>query len=170
MTFLTQCLSDSDRWKSFDYIAEKEKRDIANGKGFKRQLLTGLESRCGTIAKGYAKCRSTEPFLIHPENKELSRIFTPLEHCRLKGIPESLISGLSDTVAHQILGQSVIFPVFEDVAHAVGTSLVEWAGIKPVSASYVVSADPNPTSAEAYNFPLHAIGGGEMRAQAELLQ
>lgn len=30
-----------DRWKSFDYLADKATRDAAAGKGFKRQLLTG---------------------------------------------------------------------------------------------------------------------------------
>lgn len=117
---------DSDRWKSFDYLAEKELRDKAAGKGFARQLLTGEEEYCGVIMFDYAKCRSTEPFLIHPKNKDLSRLFTPLEHSRLKGIPEQLIAGLSDTTAHQILGQSVIFPLFKAVAMEIGNRMKEW--------------------------------------------
>ncbi|PKS77770.1 DNA cytosine methyltransferase, partial [Klebsiella pneumoniae] len=67
---------DSQRWKSFDYLAEKEKRDKAAGKGFSRQLLTGEESYLGTNGKDYAKCRSTAPFIVHPEQPELSRILT----------------------------------------------------------------------------------------------
>lgn len=116
---------DSNRWKSFDYLAEKEKRDKAAGKGFSRQLLSGQEGFCGTIGKDYAKCRSTEPFVVHPKDSSLSRIFTPAEHCRVKGIPLSAVDGLSDTTAHQILGQSVIFPVFEAVAFGLGLSLKE---------------------------------------------
>ena len=115
---------DSDRWKSFDYLAEKEKRDKAQGKGFTRQLLNGDEAYCGTCGKDYAKCRSTEPFLVHPEDKALSRIFTPIEHARIKGIPEGAISGLSDTVAHQILGQSVVYPMFEAVGLSLGRAIV----------------------------------------------
>ncbi|WP_320158907.1 DNA cytosine methyltransferase [Klebsiella pneumoniae] len=45
---------DSERWKSFDYLAEKELRDKAAGKGFSRQLLTGDDEFCGTIGKDYA--------------------------------------------------------------------------------------------------------------------
>ncbi len=33
---------DSNRWKSFDYLADKELRDKLAGKGFARQLLTYL--------------------------------------------------------------------------------------------------------------------------------
>lgn len=114
---------DSKRWKSYDYLADKEKRDKAAGKGFARQLLTGSEGFCGVIGRGYAKARSTEPFIINDVNPELSRLFTPLEHCRVKGIPEQVIAGLSDTTAHEILGQSVIFPAFKAVAKAIGKHL-----------------------------------------------
>ncbi|MBY8168127.1 DNA cytosine methyltransferase [Vibrio fluvialis] len=115
----------SERWKSFDYLAEKEKRDKSLGKGFARQLLTGAESFCGTIGKGYAKCRSTEPFLLHPSKDGLSRLFTPFEHCSLKGIPREVIDGLSETVAHEVLGQSVIFPAFKSLAKHIGWRLKE---------------------------------------------
>ena len=133
---------DSERWKSFDYLAEKELRDKAAGKGFSRQLLTGDDEFCGTIGKDYAKCRSTEPFIVHPEQPELSRIFTPTEHCRVKGIPEELIQGLSDTVAHQILGQSVVFPAFEALALALGNSLWSWVGMMPIMVEVVDESQP----------------------------
>lgn len=118
---------DSERWKTYDYLAEKEQRDKAAGKGFMRQLLNGTEEYCGTIGKFYAKGRSTEPFKIHPEDERLSRLFTPVEHARVKGIPEDIIAGESDTIAHQILGQSVIYPKFEAVGLALGLYLKEWA-------------------------------------------
>lgn len=114
---------DSDRWKSYDYLAAKEERDLAAGKGFVRQLLTGDEAFCGTIGKDYMKGRSTEPFIIHPTNPDLSRLLTPLEHARVKTIPECVIDGVSDTTAHQILGQSVIFSVFESVGYLIGLTV-----------------------------------------------
>lgn len=117
----------SERWKSFDYLAEKEKRDLAAGKGFKRQLLDGSEPCCGTIGKDYAKCRSTEPFIKNPRNPRLSRIFTPREHARVKTIPDYLLDGCSDTTAHQIMGQSVIFVVFQAVGRLIGSLLRQTA-------------------------------------------
>ncbi len=53
---------DSERWKSFDYLAEKELRDKAAGKGFSRQLLTGDDEFCGTIGKDYAKMQKYRTF------------------------------------------------------------------------------------------------------------
>ena len=124
--FLTDVLEpiapNSNRWKSFDYLADKELRDKAAGKGFARQLLTGAESSCGVIGKSYAKCRSTEPFIVSPCDPTLSRLLTPIEHAKVKGIPLGVIDGLSDTIAHEVLGQSVIYPAFE----ALGKALGEW--------------------------------------------
>lgn len=133
---------DSQRWKSFDYLAEKELRDKAAGKGFARQLLAGAETFCGTVGKGYSKCRSTEPFIVHPEQSELSRLFTPVEHCRIKGIPEELIDGLSDTTAHEILGQSVVYPAFEALASSLGNSLWNWVGMTPLMVELVDDSQP----------------------------
>jgi len=119
---------DSPRWKPFDYLADKELRDKAAGKGFARQLLTGAEDGYGTIGRGYAKFRSTEPFLIHPENPALSRTLTPLEHVTGKGIPPELIAGESDSVAHEIAGQSVVYPKFVSVFFEVGKLMLSAIG------------------------------------------
>ena len=96
----------SEPWAANEYLHVKAERDAAAGKGFKRQLITGAEDRCGTIGRYYAKKRSTEPFVVNSEG--LERLFTPAEHARVKSIPEHLIaSGVSKTTAHEILGQSV---------------------------------------------------------------
>lgn len=124
---LEDVAQDSPRWKSFSYLADKEERDMAAGKGFARQLLTGEDLFCGVIGRDYAKCRSTEPFIINQAQPELSRILTPTEHCRVKAIPLEVINGLSDTVAHQVLGQSIIFPAFEAVGKALGTCLLTYS-------------------------------------------
>ncbi|MCD8475706.1 MAG: DNA cytosine methyltransferase [Shewanella fodinae] len=118
----------SDRWKPFEYLAIKEAADKAAGKGFARQLLSSDADGCGVIGRSYAKCRSTEPFLKHPQDESLSRLFTPLEHCRLKGCPEYLIEGLSDTLAHEILGQSIVFPAFKDLFICLGKSIQRFCG------------------------------------------
>ncbi len=93
------------KWSHNQYLNEKAIRDADAGKGFKRQLLWGQESKIGTIGRHYAKKRSTEPFLVREDGKE--RLFTKIEHARFKSIPEQLIDGVSNTTAHQILGQSI---------------------------------------------------------------
>lgn len=128
---------DSPRWKDFAYLDEKEKRDKKAGKGFRRQILDGSEDRCGTAGRGYAKARSTEPFLKHPTTGK-QRLFTPVEHARIKTIPEELVAGLSDTVAHEILGQSVIHTAFVAVGKEVGNRFLEMATMQ--SAANVMAA------------------------------
>lgn len=110
-------------WKFYDYLVAKETRDKANGNMFRRQLVTEASTEIGTIGRGYNKARSTEPFLQHPTDSALSRLLTVAEHCRVKGIPLEMVKGLSATIAHEVLGQSVIFPAFK----AVGRSLGEFA-------------------------------------------
>lgn len=104
--------ADSGMWKTYDYLADKELRDKAAGKGFVRQLLTGEEDGCGVLGRGYGKARSTEPFIVAPHDPRLSRLMTPAEHARVKTIPEKLIEGLGATKAHEVLGQSVIYCAF----------------------------------------------------------
>lgn len=114
---------DDPRWKTYDYLGEKEVRDLADGKNFQRQLLGPDSTYCGCIGRGYSKARSTEPFIQHEEEPALSRLLTVREHARVKTIPVEMVDGVSDTTAHEILGQSVIFAAFEAVGAAVGRLL-----------------------------------------------
>ena len=115
---------DSPMYRSYDYLAAKEVRDAAAKKGFRRQLVTQDSTSVGCIGKGYAKARSTEPFLIHPCNPDLSRLFTVPEHARLKSIPESIIHDCEFTLGHEILGQSVNWTCFDAVGFAIGQDLL----------------------------------------------
>ncbi|WP_349238082.1 DNA cytosine methyltransferase [Pseudomonas koreensis] len=114
---------DSTRWKPYAYLTEKAIKDKAAGKNFGLQRLTGNEDGCGTIGRHYFKGRSTEPFLIHPENPDLFRLFTRLEHGRVKTIPAVLTEGVSETSAHEIMGQSVVYEQFDSIGEEIGSSL-----------------------------------------------
>lgn len=112
---------DAECWRSYQYLIDKEKRDKAAGKGFKRVLIDGTESSVPTIRRLYHKAGSTDAYVVHPDGVH-SRLFTPTEHAGLKGVPVRLIEGVAATIAHEILGQSVCYPVFT----AVGFALGEW--------------------------------------------
>ncbi|WP_273208899.1 DNA cytosine methyltransferase [Marinobacter subterrani] len=116
---------DDDRWTIHEYLERKEASDVAAGKGFRRQLYTGSESKINTVTRDYAKIRSTDPHIKHPAKPRATRLLTPVEHARVKGLPEGWIQSTetSDTIAHQILGQSVIFPLFDAVGAAIGSNL-----------------------------------------------
>ncbi|WP_426237479.1 DNA cytosine methyltransferase [Pseudomonas sp. TWP3-2] len=111
---------DSKRWRSIKNLKAKAIKDKAAGKGFAPQFLTGDETLCGTIGKGYMKRRGTEPFLLHPDDPDMARLLTKIEHCRVKTIPECVIAGESETVAHEINGQSVCFAKVESVGVGIG--------------------------------------------------
>lgn len=118
--------ADSDVWKEFGYLKEKQARDIKAGKGFKMQILDGLATSCGVIGRGYAKIRGTEIKIQHPTNPDLMRQLTVTEHARVKAIPEFLVEGVSATTAHEIMGQSCIFPVFQAVGKFMASVLQDW--------------------------------------------
>lgn len=114
---------DAPCWSEMAGLKRKEARDAADGKGFAMQLVDASDTRCPTITKGYAKVRSTDPKLRHPSDGRLLRQFTPAEHARMKGIPERLVQGLSQTTAHELLGQSICYHPFAAVGELIGRAL-----------------------------------------------
>jgi DNA (cytosine-5)-methyltransferase 1 len=103
---ILQPIVPESAWADNQYLKDKAVRDAEDGKGFaKRQLLTGEETSIGTIGRYYNKRRSTEPFLTRSDGKE--RLLTPVEHARVKSVPEHLIDGVPTTTAHEVLGQGV---------------------------------------------------------------
>lgn len=114
---------DDASWKSVPYIKGKWIRDQAAGKNFEPRTLDGDATEVPTITKGYAKIRSTDPMLIHPDDPDRQRLFTPVEHARIKGVPEHLIEDTSNTLAHEILGQSVVYEPFRAMGEHIGRSL-----------------------------------------------
>jgi len=114
-------ISESDPcWSPMTGLKEKEIRDKAEGKNFKMQIVTPFSTSCPTITKGYSKIRSTDAKLQHPSNPALLRQFTASEHARIKGIPEALVSGVSSTLAHEILGQSICYEPFRAIGKCIG--------------------------------------------------
>jgi len=112
---------DSPAWAANTYLADKATRDAAAGKGFARQFVGPDSTAVGTIGRGYYKRRSTEPFIKREDGME--RLLTPVEHARVKGIPEQLIADLSAQLAHEILGQSILYGHATALAAHVGAHL-----------------------------------------------
>lgn len=118
---------DDPRWSKMEGLRAKEERDKAAGKGFAMQIYGKEDDHVGTITKGYAKVRSTDPKIRCESNPELLRQLTPAEHARCKDIPPHLVEGLSNTIAHELLGQSIVYTPFVGVSRLVGEALKRWA-------------------------------------------
>jgi len=119
--------SDDPCWRPVGYLKSKERRDADKGSGFSMQWLTPESTRVPTLRKGYHKGGSTDPRLLHPFDPALSRLLTPAEHARIKGVPEQLISGLSATASHEALGQAVDTRPVRALGHWLGRALVSMA-------------------------------------------
>jgi DNA (cytosine-5)-methyltransferase 1 len=141
---------DDPRWTPMQGLKDKEVRDLAAGKGFKMQTFDAEAESIGTVTKGYAKVRSTDPKIKHPTNPDLLRQLTPVEHSRIKQVPEHLVDGLCATTAHEVLGQGIVYSPFKSVGEHVGNSLNELMG-RPVSVpkrAPLASADVSDVAAK----------------------
>lgn len=118
---------DHPMWSEMKGLKAKQVRDIADGKGFMMQTFSGDSPKIATITKGYAKVRSTDPKIEHPTNPDLLRQLTPAEHARIKQFPENIIEGLSGTLAHEVLGQSIVRDPFMAAAKLSGQSILAFA-------------------------------------------
>lgn len=107
-------------WQKHEYLDAKEKRDIERGVNFRRNLVNKDSTTVGTIGRFYNKRRSTEPFMCNADG--LERLFTPKEHARLKNIPELLVEGVVDTIAHEGLGQSILFNHGRGIGRLIGST------------------------------------------------
>lgn len=124
---------EDERWRSFQYLKDKEVRDQEKGNSFGMQIVTPDSESVPTLRKGYHKGGSTDPLLQHATNPELLRLLTPSEHSRVKGVPMHLIEGHSDTIAHEVLGQGIVYDPFKDVGQHIGNALNSFSG-RPVTA------------------------------------
>lgn len=134
---------DSPMWSEMKGLKDKQARDMTAGKGFRMQIFSGDESSIGTITKGYAKVRSTDPKIQHPTNADLLRQLTPAEHARLKQHPPHLIAGLSATLAHEMLGQSIVRAPFVKASETLGQSILNFVNgldVKPENMDALIAA------------------------------
>lgn len=123
---------DDPMWSRNAYLDVKAERDAAAGKGFKRQFVGPESETVGTVGRGYYKRRSTEPFVKREDGME--RLLTPVEHARVKGIPEGIVRDAGNIVGHEVLGQSILFGHGVLLGQKVATHLLD-----------VVGEDPDPT-------------------------
>lgn len=117
---------DSLEWRSFDYLKSKEVRDAAKGNGFSMQVVTPQSTSVPVLRKGYHKGGSTDPLLAHPENPDLLRQFTVVEHARIKQVPECLVEGLNKTDGHILLGQGIAYAPVVALFKRIGECLKIW--------------------------------------------
>lgn len=128
---------DDPAWSDMQGLKDKMKRDMEKGSNFAMRLFDADATKVGTLTKGYMKVRSTDPKLKHPTDPDLLRQFTEVEHARFKQVPEKLIEGLSATIAHEVLGQGIVYDPFEQVGTLIAESLLSFVDRLPERPSNV---------------------------------
>lgn len=115
---------EDPRWRAVQYLKSKQERNAAEGHGFQMQFVDPQSTGIGVLRRGYFKGGSSDPRLRHPTDPNLSRLLTSQEHARIKGVPVTLIEGLSETIAHELLGQGIVYEPFRAVGERVGRALL----------------------------------------------
>lgn len=118
----------AERWSTMAGLRAKEERDAAAGNGFRMQVYTEESNSIGTLTTGMSKVRSTDPKIQHPHHPELLRVPTAREHARAKGVDPALVAGLSHTIAHELLGQSVCAGPFRAVFTRIAAAILAFRG------------------------------------------
>ncbi|QMI49935.1 DNA cytosine methyltransferase [Burkholderia sp. MBR-1] len=135
-----ESLDDEDpRWNPMAGLKRREE-NLKPGHNFHMQIVDRASVRMPTLTKGIARNRSSDPKIRHPNNPDLLRNPTPREHAACKGVPPELIDGLSDTIAHEMLGQSVVYPAFSAIGRLIGQTLTGFVqarhqGVVPLTAT-----------------------------------
>lgn len=111
---LDPSVKDTDpSYREYTGLKLKAERDFLKGNGFSRAIYHGHETKTALIRASYVKAGSCDPYLYHPTNMELSRLFRPIENCRFSGFPDNFIQEsplTSQTHLHAILGQGINRP------------------------------------------------------------
>lgn len=135
--YLEDIALDSPLWKEYKHVVGKLDDDRLD---FKHYLHTAEDTRIATIVSTYQSPKIGSPFVAHPTNPKLMRLLTPLEHARIKGVPDSILKEIqaivsgdspivtqrgSNTLAHQLLGLSVDRWPWVDVGRNVADALLQ---------------------------------------------
>lgn len=116
--------ADHPSWKPYEHVHAKAARDKAAGHNLQTPVYTGSETQTRTLVKGYGDgTKSWQPFVRHPTDPTLMRKFTKSEHARLKGVPTHTVATLPENLAHQVMGQGVIWPIFKSLGLAIARAL-----------------------------------------------
>jgi DNA (cytosine-5)-methyltransferase 1 len=114
---------DSERWKHLAHLDAKDAKAAARGTNFRIAIVDPTAESVPTIGAGYSRSRGCEPLLEHPTRAGYRRLFTPLEHSRVKGIPEHLIAGLTEPQQHTALGNAITYNAFLHVGKTIGRAM-----------------------------------------------
>jgi DNA (cytosine-5)-methyltransferase 1 len=103
------------KWYDIASLEKRTEINKANGRNFSINLVDAKSNKVSTIPRNYAKHQVSNPHIVSEDGSEY-RLISRREHARVKGIPEHLANNCSATVAHEGLGQSILYAHAADIA------------------------------------------------------
>jgi DNA (cytosine-5)-methyltransferase 1 len=94
------------RWADSEPLVKRAAVNAKEGRNFKLNKVLHSDAEISTIVRNYNKRQVSNPHLFRNNDKEY-RLFTGNEHARAKLVPEHLIHGANETLAHEGLGQGI---------------------------------------------------------------
>lgn len=146
---LEEVPEDSPLWRPMTYLFEKQKRDIAMGKGHRVKVIDPIDTSVMTIRANYHKSQSDSPLVAHPSQPGLFRLLTVSEHAKIKDVPERIVEGAGSVLGHTILGQGVLYNLPRSVAKVIAGVLFALSGgarqaDKSIKGEIPAASDPSP--------------------------
>lgn len=135
--FLEDVAPGSDLWREFKHVTNKIDDERLD---FKHTAYTPDANKIATLIATYASPKIGSPFLAHPSNPKLMRMFTVAEHANIKRLAPAVKQHLIDieqgnttltsargskSLAHKLMGMSVNRYPWTDLAAFVGTTIIE---------------------------------------------
>jgi DNA (cytosine-5)-methyltransferase 1 len=117
-----------ERWVSSEPLVRRAAINAKEGRNFKLNKVLPSDDYISTIVRHYNKRQVSNPHLYRSNEKEY-RLLTRYEHARAKLIPEHLIDGPGETLAHQGLGQSINYMHGYLIGEAIGKYYLAYTSI-----------------------------------------
>lgn len=108
-------------WHDLTKFEVRQKKNEESNRNFKMNLVDEKSTSVSTIGRLYSKHQISNPHITN--NKGQYRLLSPVEHARVKRVPESLIKHCSDTTAHEGLGQGILYLQAVGLAQAIINAL-----------------------------------------------
>lgn len=113
---------ENEKWMPKTYFNARLEKNISNNRNFAPSFMENSDKSVRTIPRNYMKRQISNPH-YYSKTEDKIRLFNPVEHAKLKGIPPKLIKDIADTTAHEILGQSILYNHARGIANMIGDFL-----------------------------------------------
>lgn len=130
---------EHERFRPLDKLLVREEKNKAAGRSFALNLVKPEDTSVSTIVRLYHKHQVSNPH-ISLDDKNY-RLFTKLEHARMKEIPEHFVENISDTLAHEGCGQAISYKHGLGCGRLVGNAIVNFARM-PLKSVVVIDDTP----------------------------